>query len=306
MLRINLLPAYIAERRKTRLAIVGFSFAFLIATAAMLGWFFTYNAVVVAREAEANEQERLAGEVAALETEVQGIQASVAPIRAKRDFIDAVLFYNTLRPNIFRRAAEYTYRDIEYSSMAVQGQTLSINAFAKKTSDVGRFLITMFGNPDLVAVSVAGIPGWSPPQQQGGTGGGDFPGGDFPGGPPGGFPGGPGGPPGDFPGGPGGPPGGFPGGPGGDPGFPGGGFPGAGGQTPGRRGFPFTVTARLVQPVTPPAVPTPAAPGGMGGAAGGFPGGDPSLPGGDYPGAAPGDYPGAAPGDNPGAPPPDI
>ncbi len=300
MLRINLLPAYIAERRKTRLAIIGFSVGFAIVTAAMLGWFLTLKPTVQAREAAANEQVRLAGEVATLETEAQTIRDSIAPIRNKRDFIDAVLFYNTLRPKIFRRAAEYTYRDIEYSSMAVQQQTLSINAFAKRTSDVGRFLITMFGNPDLEAVSVAGIPGWAPPQNQGGGtaaggGGAELGGGGYPGGGGRGYPGGggagsfPGG--GDFPGAGGA--GGYPGGGGG---YPGGGGGGAGQQIPGRRGFPFTITGRLIQPVTPPTPPQAGgaaggqAGGGFGGGGlGGYPGAE--LGGGGYPGAE-GGYPG--------------
>ncbi len=309
MLRINLLPAYIAERRKIRATIAGFAAGFA-ATLVLLGaWYATLQTQVTAREQAANEQERLAGEVTQIEQEAQNIRTEVTPILQKKEFVDGVLFYNTLRPKIFRQAAAYTYRNIEYSAMAVEGQTLSIQAFGRNVSDVGRFLITMFGNPDLRAVSVAGVPGW-PPQANtsggaaGGYGGeeglpaanpGDFAGGGIGAGPeafappsPEGFAGS------GFPGS--GSEGAYPGG--GDP------FGGAGmnATTVRRRGFPFTVTGLLVQPVTPPQPPTRTPPPGQG-----------VYPGGGIPGeeGAPPPDAGAPPpsptaGADPEAPPPDA
>jgi hypothetical protein len=186
--------------------------------------------------------------VQGLETEASTIRQGIQPISAKVDFIKQVRFYNGLKQRIYRQAARYTTSNIEYSSMAVQGETLSMNAFANKVPDIGRFLITFFGNPDVRAVSVNGVPGWP----RGQNGGGGIPGGG------GGPYGGGGGPYG------GGGPSGLPG-PGGGGGFDTGG-PGGGGQAANRPGFPFTVTALLIRPVVAP-VP-PAAGGGAAGAPG--------------------------------------
>lgn len=275
MLRINLLPAYIAERRKTRLTIAAFSAAFLAVTGGLLAYYFVKEAQVQDLEAKASAEETAAQAVQAIQAQAQTTRSGVQPILDKVSYVDQVRFYNTLRPRIYRQVAAYTHKDIQYNSMAVTGRSLAVSAFAKNLSDIGRFLITMFGNPDLTAVSVSGPPGW--PAGQAGGGGGAA----------GGYPGGGGGYPGGGLEGPGaggfeGPPaGGFPGGdmPGG--GYPGGGgFPGAGGvtaQQPPRRGYPFTITGVLVQPVTPPAPPAIGRPGGGGGFGG--PGGMGGYPG---------------------------
>ena len=264
MLRINLLPAYLGEKKKTRLAIVGAS---LLVAAVTGGSLFAWNhqkQQVETREAEAIAMETEATAVTQLQTDANNIRTAIKPITDKRDFIDAVLFYNQLRPRIYRRAARYTTNNVEFNSMTVSGQSLAISAFAKRPSDVGRFLITMFANPDLSAVSVAGIPGWS------GAGGGTTGGG-------------PGGPAGGFPGSGGGGGGGYGGGsrPGAGVGGPAGG--GGGAQQTNRPGFPFSVGATLIYPVAPPSAPGgggPAGGGGGGFGGGGFSGG----PGGGSPG----------------------
>jgi hypothetical protein len=170
MLRINLLPAYLAERRKTRTAIILSTLLFLGVLGGMLFWWSVTNTAVLAKEDEATRMEQEATAVQGLETEASTIRQGVQPISAKVDFIKQVRFYNGLKQRIYRQAARYTTSNIEYSSMAVQGETLSMNAFANKVPDIGRFLITFFGNPDVRAVSVNGVPGW--PRGQNGGGGG--------------------------------------------------------------------------------------------------------------------------------------
>ncbi len=272
MLRINLLPAYIGEKKKTRLAVVGAS---LLVAAVAGGSLFAWNhqkQLVETRETEATAKETEATAVTQLQTDATGIRSAIKPITDKRDFIDAVLFYNKLRPRIYRRVARYTTNNVEFSSMNVSGQALAVSAFAKKTSDVGRFLITMFGNPDLSAVSVTGVPGWSGPGGIAGGGGG------------GGYPGGGGG----------GRPGGYPGSGSGNPSSLGGGGNLGGGQQPNRPGFPFTVAATLIYPVAPP---NPPGAGGAGGG-GGYPGGG----GGGYPGGGGGGFSGGPGGGAPSGP----
>lgn len=277
MLRINLLPAYLAERRKTRTAIILSTLLFLGVLGGMLFWWSSTNTAVQARETEANQMEQEATAVQGLETQASTIRQGIQPISAKVDFIKQVQFYNGLKQRIYRQAARYTTNNIEYNSMAVQGETLSMNAFATKLPDIGRFLITFFGNPDVRAVSVSGVPGWPRGQNGGGGGGAGIPGGG--GGPYGGGGGGGG----SYGGGGGSPyggggPAGLP--PGGAPGGDFGGLGGGGGQAANRPGFPLTVTALLIRPVV---APTPPAAGG--GAAGAPGGGSPfgGAPGGGGP-----------------------
>jgi len=44
--------------------------------------------------------------------------------------------------------------------MAVNGDSLSINAYVQNLSDVGKFYLTLFANPDIKSVSISALPGW--------------------------------------------------------------------------------------------------------------------------------------------------
>ena len=52
----------------------------------------------------------------------------------------------------------YTYNQVEYDSMAAADKTLSVRAYCASISDIARFYILMFGNPDVTAVSISGVP----------------------------------------------------------------------------------------------------------------------------------------------------
>ncbi|MES2460211.1 MAG: hypothetical protein V4671_06490 [Armatimonadota bacterium] len=284
MLRINLLPAYIAERRKTRTAIALSTAAFALVCAGLLFFFVTLSSQVAAKEQEATDEEAKQAAVEAIKSKTSQIRTQIAPLQDKVNFVKNVRFHNTLAPSIYRNAARYTIRQVEYNSMRIAGSTLTIGGFVsgegakgeptgkQSVQNFGRYLITFFGNPDITALSVAGLPGYPSPAT--GTGSGTNTGA-------GGFPGG---------GGRSGPPS-FPGGPEGFPGAGGGDVPGGSaalGQLPSRPGFPFTATATLKRPVTAPTVPASA---GGGATAGGIPGAppgfDPALAGGPTDGGPP-------------------
>ena len=161
MLRINLLPASINEGKRRNWAILGALALLLAVLAGALGFHFLYlMPKVVARETEADDMETQRKAVDQLVAETKTIRDQVAPIKEKVDYVEAVRFHNAIRQKIFRNAAQYTIRDAEYGSMAVNGNVLQINGYVRKVADVGRLYITMFGNPDITAVSIQGIPSW--------------------------------------------------------------------------------------------------------------------------------------------------
>jgi hypothetical protein len=160
MLRINLLPAYIAEQKKTLAAwwITGVGLALVLA--GLLAWALWIRQQVADMTQAANDADTAATAVEKTQSDADAERQKVAPIKAKRDFVNNVRFYNTLRPRIYRQAAQYTLRNAEYNSMAVQGDTLSMSAYVRSISDVARFYITLYNNPDIKALSVRGLPGW--------------------------------------------------------------------------------------------------------------------------------------------------
>src|SRR5207244_3620334 len=137
----------------------------------------------------------------------------IQPIKNKTDFINQLLVYNKVRPNLYEHVASYIYREVWISGMQAEQNVLTMPASAKSISGVGRFLLFMQNNPDFTQVRISQVPGWpagtagveaSPLTGGGGGGPGGPVGGPGYGGPPGGSGGpglmmGPGGPPGPRP-----------------------------------------------------------------------------------------------------------
>lgn len=176
-LRINLLPAYIAETRNTKLAIGAFSALFVVAVAGSLFYYTVRQGQTTEMEAKADDMEQQAtkatNEVNAIKAEATKLRNQIAPIRERVDFVKQVRFYNTWVQKIYRRAAKYTDSRVEYSSMAVTNGTLAMTGYVTAgpqpnqtaVDNLARYLITFYGNPDVTAVSVTGPPAWQRPSQ---------------------------------------------------------------------------------------------------------------------------------------------
>lgn len=161
MLRINLLPAYIYERRKVRAAAIGFTIAFVAVLAGMLAWWLTLSnrqkelAVMVA------DMEAKAAEVTRIEQQAQQEENRIPVIQAKVDFIEAVLEYNLQIPKLYEEIAKYTYGRIQLKSMQASGGTVQIQAHARTLGDCGRYLMNMYRATHLFSsVTISGVPGW--------------------------------------------------------------------------------------------------------------------------------------------------
>jgi len=161
MLRINLLPAYIAEQKKTRATWWWAGSLLALCVAGPLLARFVYQDPLYQSTLEAaNAADSAASAVEKTRSDAAAEKAKVEPIKKKVDFVKDVQFFNGFPGMIYRNVAKYTYSGAEYSSMAVQGDSLTINAFVPKLEDVGRFYLTLFGNPDIKALSIKGMPDW--------------------------------------------------------------------------------------------------------------------------------------------------
>lgn len=160
MLRINLLPAYLGEVKKTRTHYVLAGLLFVVAAAAMAGWFVKQKGDTDGMTQEAQTADQAATQVESLKSNTDQLEQTIKPLTDKVDFVQQVRFYNGLRPRIFEQAARYTDPRVEYTSMAVQGDTLSIRGRVKKLSDAANYYLAMSANPDVKAVGWKGIYGW--------------------------------------------------------------------------------------------------------------------------------------------------
>ena len=106
MLRINLLPAYIAERRKVRAAIAVSTALWLAVLAGGLGYnFVVLNKQIADETARASEADADASKEEAYEAETAKMLTVVKPLQEKVDFVKQTRWFNTLTPKIYRNAA---------------------------------------------------------------------------------------------------------------------------------------------------------------------------------------------------------
>jgi hypothetical protein len=225
MLKINLLPPYVNQQGKIRSAWTLMAALLVVELVGLTLFQARQRALEEEKKSVVVQKESDVLKVQDLAREAQQIRLQVAPIKEKTDFINQLLAYNKVRPDLYERVASYIYREIWVSGMQAEQNILTMPASGKSISGVGRFLLFMQNSPDFSKVQISSVPGWPPgtPGVEAGGIGGDAGGAGYGGG----RPGGPGyGPPGGGYGAPGGPPGGATTG-GGTPGY--GAPPGAGG-----------------------------------------------------------------------------
>jgi len=263
MLRINLLPSYVTQRRLTKRLVPVFALLVLLSVALPLVAYVSMQAHLkdLTQQAETAEQAKTAND--ALITLAGTTTAQVKPIQDKVDFVTLAHKYDRDQVATISTVANKSPRNsFIYSGMAPGAgyQTMTIKAHSRSVEEVGRYLQDMYHQPVFTSVAVDKIPGYPDNVQHrwylgktmvfadgaagsASSGGGGYPGGGgggYPGGGGGGYPGGGGGggsqtnSPGNVPPGVGPPPaeltGGLPGGGGGGGGYPGG---GGGGQAGG-------------------------------------------------------------------------
>lgn len=161
MLRINLLPASVGQRRIAKRMTALFSLLFLVFLLGPLA----YNlAVQKPHQAEIEQQatDAEAGKAITdnLKSQAAAQVALIAPIKAKVDFVKQVYAYNRRWPQLYDTVARYTNSDILYSDAAVSGQTMSIKAYTPSIAAAGRYLQMMYREPDFTTVAIDRLPGY--------------------------------------------------------------------------------------------------------------------------------------------------
>src|SRR3954454_19335119 len=137
MLKINLLPPYINQASKIRTA-----WTLLAALLALeLVGLTLFQASRVGQEhemlADVEQKETQVVQVQKIAQEAVTKRAEVKPIKDKTDFINALLAYNKVRPNLYDHVASYIYREVWISGMQAEQNVLTMPASAKSISAVG-------------------------------------------------------------------------------------------------------------------------------------------------------------------------
>ncbi len=161
MLKINLLPRYIYQRREIRQAAFLCVLAFVLVVACMVTWWIMLGRKESGLEIRVAEMEQKADQVKALKELVRIEEAKIPPVQEKVDFIEDIMDYNTACPKLYKELAKYTYSRVLYRSLGVSGNQLTITGYCRSVGDCGRFLLNLYLATHIFSsVSVSGVPGY--------------------------------------------------------------------------------------------------------------------------------------------------
>ncbi len=184
MLRINLLPDYVKQRRQVKQLIAGFVVAAIACVVLPLGFYFMKVSALEALTAQANAAVEGKRKTDASKALAASTLAQVDPIKAKIDFVAAVLaypghwvqFYNTLANVTPLNSLIYSGTTLGAGTAAAGGYpgggaagataaatgptAVTIKAYSPSVASVGRYLQAMYREPDFTTVAVDKVPGY--------------------------------------------------------------------------------------------------------------------------------------------------
>lgn len=165
MLRINLLPTYVTQRRLTKRLVPIFALLVLLSVALPLVAYVTMQTHLkdLTQQAETAEQAKTAND--ALEAQAASTKAQVKPIQDKVDFVAAVHAYIRAQVALISTVADKSPRGnagFIYSGIAPGPgySTVVIKAYSPSVEQVGRYLQAMYQQPVFSSVAVDKIPGY--------------------------------------------------------------------------------------------------------------------------------------------------
>lgn len=162
MLKINLLPPSIAQKRQMRVAIA----VVILLVAAEVGGLVAARIPKQKLHADLlSQQQDAQTQLTALQkvgSDANAVIAEENKLKPKYDFITGMLKYNAALPSLYQQTAGYTYKEIMFLTLEAAGRELKFDAYASKPTDVGRMLIGLNNSGLFTAIpTVSALPAWS-------------------------------------------------------------------------------------------------------------------------------------------------
>ncbi len=161
MLRINLLPSYVQQRRLTKRLVPLFLAIFAVCVALPLAGYVYLHSALTKLTQQANDAVTGKGKTDALKAQATTTIAQVGPIQAKLQFVTDGDAYMRKWVALWNTLADTTPKSsFIYTGASVSGTTMAIKAYSPSVEEVGRYLQVMYHEPDFVTVAVDHIPAY--------------------------------------------------------------------------------------------------------------------------------------------------
>ncbi len=167
MIKINLLPPHINQKRMVRNAAI---IVTVLVAAEVAGLVWAMNAPKAQQEVLnttlADRSAKLT-QVQGVKTDADAVLAEQAAIRPKYDFVTGMLEFNKKYPDLYTRTAGYTWREIMFLNLEASGNTLKFDAYTPTPVDVSRMMVMLTKSPDFSGIpQVTGIPGFNAEEER--------------------------------------------------------------------------------------------------------------------------------------------
>ena len=161
MLRINLLPSYVQQRRLTKKLILPFILLFALCVALPLAAYFYLHGKLTTLTQEASDAVTGKGKTDTLKAEAVTTIGQVAPIQQKLQFVTDTDAYDRKWVAKYAQLAQTTPRStFIYDGAAITGPVMAIKAYSPSVETVGQYLQVMYHEPDFSTVAVDHIPAY--------------------------------------------------------------------------------------------------------------------------------------------------
>lgn len=163
MLKINLLPPYIHQKKMVKVA-AGVVTVLTIGEVALM--MFMLNGPKAYKleleQKQAQVQDGL-NKLNPLKTESDAILAAEGGMAPKFDFLRKMLDYNVQYPDLYARTAAYTYREATLLNLSATANQLQFNAYVSNPRDVSLLILGLSRSNDFTGLPlVTGVPGFDP------------------------------------------------------------------------------------------------------------------------------------------------
>jgi hypothetical protein len=161
MIKINLLPSHIHQRRQVKIAVTLVVAMVAAEVAGMVMARAQPSRDIVALQSsldEKNARIKKLNDSAGKATTARNDEDSFKP---KYDFITGMLDYNKKYPALYRNTAHYTDKEVMFLTLESTTNSLKFNAYVSNPTDLSRMMLGLSRDPDFDGLpQVSGNPGY--------------------------------------------------------------------------------------------------------------------------------------------------
>jgi len=174
MIKINLLPPHVVERRKVRSLAKWLLLVLLVEIVGLSFYVYRLAGEEARKKSEFQEAKAQADLVRGLEEKVSAEKSAAAPFRAKLKWYDGIYKHNAKIADTLEKINEYIYAGMTVRNLSVNGDQVQISGATKDIDHVARAYLNLlrsrYMSPGSLRMSLSSGPGVPGGQSIGGMG----------------------------------------------------------------------------------------------------------------------------------------